>query len=302
MRRWLETCFGFSRNEYNGLIVLLVLIVSITAFPYTYSLFKSKEVVTEAELLAAIKLALIEKQKIAQQASGRITSRYPIKKKSDLFFFDPNTIDQTGWEQLGLSTKQAQAILKYRKAGGYFKRSEDLRKMYTISKAQYSRLSPYVHISTAVLKRNGFEGDVDAKPAYQKPVPAFIELNGADTAELDRIKGIGQTFARRIVTYRERIGGFYKKEQLMEVFGLDSAKYIEIKGQVWVDLSRLKKINVNIASVEDFRGHPYLRYKQVNALIEYRKQHGNYSNIADLKKVIILNQETINRLAPYLEF
>ncbi|MNL38591.1 Helix-hairpin-helix motif protein [compost metagenome] len=86
------------------------------------------------------------------------------------------------------------------------------------------------------------------------------------------------------------------------MFGLDSAKFDEVKGQVILDLSGIKKINVNTAGADDFRNHPYIRYKQVNALIQYRKQHGNYSNIADLNKVLILNQETISRLAPYLEF
>jgi len=46
----------------------------------------------------------------------------------------------------------------------------------------------------------------------------------------------------------------------------------------------------------------FIRYKQVNATIEYRKQHGNYSNIADLNKVAILNRETVECLAPYLTF
>jgi competence protein ComEA len=109
-------------------------------------------------------------------------------------------------------------------------------------------------------------------------------------------------FANRIVKYRARIGGFYKKEQLMEVFGLDSVKYTEIKDQIIVDVSKIKKININTVEIEDFKNHPYIRYKQVNALVQYRKQHGKYSNFADLNKVAILNQETIDRLAAYLEF
>jgi competence ComEA-like helix-hairpin-helix protein len=86
------------------------------------------------------------------------------------------------------------------------------------------------------------------------------------------------------------------------VFGLDSAKFEEIKNQISVNASELKMININTAKLEDFKGHPYVRYKQVNAIIEYRKQHGNYSNIADLNKVAILSQEMIERLAPYLTF
>ena len=305
MRKWLNAYFGFSRNEFNGLMALLVLIVLMMSFPYAYSLLKTEEPVTEAEQLAVIKLALADQQKILRTSTHKKTNRYSGKKKPDPFVFDPNTIDQSSWEELGLSAKQAQSILRYRKKGGSFRRTEDLKKMYTISENMYSRLAPYVRIADndeRVEGVTGFKPKIYSKPAHRKEVSVMIEVNGADTIELDKIKGIGMAFANRIVKYRERMGGFYKKEQLMEVFGLDSVKYLEIKDQVRVDASILKKININTASAEDLKGHPYLRYKQVNALIQYRKQHGNYSNIADLNKVAILDQETIKRLTAYLEF
>jgi competence protein ComEA len=106
----------------------------------------------------------------------------------------------------------------------------------------------------------------------------------------------------RILTYRERLGGFVNKEQLLEVFGLDSLKYAEIKNQIRVDPVSVRKININTATVEQYKNHPYLRFKQINAIIQYRKQHGNYSNIADLAKVVVIPAETIARLAPYLTF
>lgn len=302
MRKWLNAYFGFSKKEFNGLMALLVLIVFMMSFPYAYSLLKTEEPVTEAEQLAVIKLALADQQKILHTSTPKRTNRFSGNKKPDPFVFDPNTIDQSGWEELGLSAKQAQAVLRYRKKGGYFRSSEDLKKMYTISENMYSRLAPYVRIAVNDAGVTGFKPKIYSKPVHVKTVQVVIEINGADTIELDKIKGIGMAFANRIVKYRERVGGFYKKEQLMEVFGLDSVKYLEIKDQVRIDASILKKININTASAEDLKGHPYLRYKQVNALIQYRKQHGNYSNIADLNKVAILNQETINRLAAYLEF
>lgn len=302
MRKWLNTYFGFSKKEFNGLMALFVLIVFIMSFPYAYSLLKREEPVTEAEQLAVIKLALADQQKVLHTSARERINHFSGKKKPDPFVFDPNTIDQSGWEELGLSAKQAQAILRYRKKGGYFRRTEDLKKMYTINENMYSRLAPYVRIADNDEGVTGFKPKIYPKPVHEKTVRVTIEINGADTIELDKIKGIGMAFANRIVKYRERIGGFYKKEQLMEVFGLDSVKYFEIRDQVRIDASILKKININTASAEDLKGHPYLRYKQVNALIQYRKQHGNYSNIAGLNKVAILNQETINRLAAYLEF
>jgi competence protein ComEA len=128
----------------------------------------------------------------------------------------------------------------------------------------------------------------------------MVELNAADSASLDDIRGIGPAFALRILNYRERVGGYVSTAQLMEVFGLDSLKFSEIKNQVRVDASLIRKININTATAENFKNHPYLRFKQINAIIQYRKQHGNYSNIADLSKVVVIPAETVARLAPYL--
>lgn len=301
MRKWLDIYFGFSRREFNGLMVLVVIIGLVMLFPYAYSLMKTEVTITAAEQNAILQLARVDKQKILHVREYKRTNDWPGKaRKTELFVFDPNAIGQEDWEKLGLSAKQAQAILRYSEKGGKFRKKEDLQRMYTISSQMYKKLAPYVSIAD----REGVNGTYKqaVKTKYVKPEHSIIELNGADTTALDKIKGIGMVFANRIVKYRERLGGFYKKEQLMEVFGLDSVKYNEVKDQVTLDLSKLKKISINTAGADDFRNHPYIRYKQVNALIQYRKQHGNYSNIADLNKVLILNQETISRLAPYLEF
>ncbi|WP_316816049.1 ComEA family DNA-binding protein [Pedobacter nyackensis] len=300
MKKWLDTYFGFSQREFNGLMTLVALIGLTMLLPYVYSLIKEEEPVTEAEQQAVLKLALLEQQKILLKGRDKLHFKHRDKRNTQLFMFDPNTNRQEDWEKLGLSVKQASAILNYTARGGRFNKVEDLKKMYTISEATYRRLVPYVKI--APINTAESQPKVYIKQQYESRVVVKIEINNADTTELDKIKGIGMTFANRIVKYRDRIGGFYKKEQLMEVFGLDSVKYNEIKDQILVDASRLKRINVNTARFEDFKNHPYIRYKQVNALIAYRKQHGNYGNIADLNKVAILDQETINRLAAYLEF
>jgi len=162
----------------------------------------------------------------------------------------------------------------------------------------YEELVPYVVIAGS--RDSTYINKLPAR--IKKTVAVLIALNTADTLELDKIKGIGPAFARRIVSYRDRLGGFYKKEQLLEVFGLDSLKFQEIKDQVYVDEAKVVKVNLNTAVYETLKNHPYLRSKQINAILQYRKQHGNYSNIADLKKVAILSATDVERLEPYFSF
>ncbi len=130
----------------------------------------------------------------------------------------------------------------------------------------------------------------------------IIELNTADTSKLRELKGIGSSFARRVINYRNRLGGFYKKEQLKEVFGLDSEKYVSVQSQVSVDLSKIKKIPINTTTFEGLSRFPYLSFKQMNAIIQFREQHGEYESMDDLGNVAILDQTTLQKIKPYITF
>jgi len=129
-----------------------------------------------------------------------------------------------------------------------------------------------------------------------------IELNAADSAQLTQVRGIGASFAVRIIRYRNRIGGFYNKEQLKEVFELDSAKYSEIKDQLTVNPSAVIKVNINTISFASLRQSPYLSYKQASAIIEYRTQHGNYNSIDDVGNVAIITPDVLRKIEPYIKF
>lgn len=304
MRKWLNNYFDFSKSQFNGLLVLVVLIFIISAVPYLYQLVAPEIIISDAEQEAINELMQHGASSVSDPETRKARGFKENDTQHSLFFFDPNTLGLAGWQKLGLSEKQAGAILKYLAKGGKFRSKEDLKKMYTISEEVYVRLLPYVSIK--IVKKEDAVGfkikSNEVKAAYPRAALKIIEVNQADSAALDEIKGIGPAFASRIIKYRDRLGGFYKKEQLMEVFGLDSVKFNEIKGQVFVNPETIRKIHINTVQIEYFKNHPYIRYKQVNALIEYRKQHGNYSNIADLSNVEILNQETLMRLAPYFIF
>jgi competence ComEA-like helix-hairpin-helix protein len=130
----------------------------------------------------------------------------------------------------------------------------------------------------------------------------IIELNKADSAELTHVHGIGPSFARRIIAYRKKLGGYINKEQLREVYGLDADKYAEIEDQVKVDASGIPHLPINTIGFEDLRRFPYLSYKQANAIIQYRNQHGNYNSIADMADIAILNEDILRKIAPYITF
>lgn len=289
--------FDFSKGELNGLVALVCIILILIAFPLCYDYYQSKyDKPSQNELKALQELVLADKFQKNNFANAKaIIENDEEKISTTLFAFDPNTIDLSDWQKLGLSVKQAQSIINYRNKGGKFYKPADLAKMYTITPQKFAELEPYIQIAS----NHNADGKFASK-SFPKKELVIVELNGADTLMLDEIKGVGAAFARRIAKYRDRVGGFYQKEQLLEVYGLDSVKFAEIKNQVRIDASLIKKIEINKVQFNDLKANPYLSYKQINAIINYRKQHGDYRSIEDLKKVILLDKQALERISPYL--
>ena len=129
-------------------------------------------------------------------------------------------------------------------------------------------------------------------PDYKKkksiPVkpPVMIEINTADTAELISLYGIGKVFAERIHKYRGLLGGFYSKDQLLEVYGMDSIRFDQFKGQVEIDTNVLVKIPINEEEFKTLLRHPYLDYETVKAIVNYRQKNDSIPNDSILRCVI----------------
>ena len=156
-------------------------------------------------------------------------------------------------------------------------------------------LEPYISLPISRETRKSFENK-----KFEKKEVAKVELNSADTAALRKIRGIGPAFSMRIVKYRNLLGGFVNINQLKEVKGIDSLKYAEISPYMFVNPYIIRKININTVTFEELKKHPYFGYNISLSIINYRKQHGDYTSITDLKKLALITDEVYNRIAPYL--
>jgi DNA uptake protein ComE-like DNA-binding protein len=133
---------------------------------------------------------------------------------------------------------------------------------------------------------------------YNKQV-TVIDINTADSLALLDVKGIGPAFAGRIVKYRNLLGGFVKKEQLMEVYGLDKEKYDGIKNQVKVSAPHTT-INLNNANYKQLSKHPYIKSNLTKAIFALKKKLGTFKTVDDIKQIDLVTDELYNKLAPYL--
>ena len=148
---------------------------------------------------------------------------------------------------------------------------------------------------------------IPATPAsssfYQTQYPKkslSFELNTADSLDLVQLYNIGPVIARRILKYRSLLGGYVRKEQLREVYGIDSARYNDIAPHLTVDPSRITPIDINTADIDRLKRHPYLDYYQAKAIIRLREERGAYAGVRDILNIPIIDSETFTRIEPYL--
>ena len=287
MKAYFKNYLSVTKKEWNGMVVLIILMALVLAAPYVYQMFRKDNIINFNEFDKAV--TLLSKGKKVSSAGNSWANESKVAN-AKLFTFNPNELSDAGWQKLGLSDHQIKVIKNYEEKGGRFYTKADVKKMYSITDADYQRLEPYITIP-------------DTYHHTEKAAPGeVIEVNSADSTKLTRIRGIGPAFAMRIIRYRERVGGFYNKEQLKEVFGIDEAKYTEIQGGITVDNQHISKINVNVASLNELRRFPYLSFKQANAILEYHNQHGDYASIDDMKNIAILDDGILRKIEPYLIF
>ena len=128
-----------------------------------------------------------------------------------------------------------------------------------------------------------------------------LDINLADSLAWIGLKGIGPGFAKRILAYRQRLGGFNEVLQLKEVYGLDSVWVEENKSHLKIGAGVFRTLRVNQLAWNEFR-HPYLLYAQVKLFLTYRKQHPYISSYEDLEKIHGLDLSIWTRLKPYLSY
>lgn len=215
------------------------------------------------------------------------------------FPFDPNTVDRTSLLQLGFSAYATDNLLNYRNKGGRFKNVSDVKKIYGVDATLFDHIKPLI-----IFEQNEKGLDASAPesiPASYDAPPIVLDINQADIEEWQQLYGIGPAYAKRIVRFREALGGFVSIDQIGEVYGLPDSTFQQIKP--FLQPSPLfKKININTATEEELKKHPYISWKQAGVIYNYKTQHPPFENIQDLEKVKALPKDVIEKLEPYLTF
>jgi competence protein ComEA len=308
----------FTRRDRIAIIAIITLIGTIFFLPKAMSIQgSSKPTTADTAWVAAMKR--IEKKEIdnnhqykdygddnsAAYQYDRSNNNHYSKAKGELFLFDPNTLPTEGWQKLGLRDKTIGTIQNYLNKGGKFRKPEDLQRIYGLFPNEFERIAPYIKIESAS-ETNTYKDFTNNQPSENPLAKTYtsrysvVDINSADTTALIALPGIGSKLATRIITFRDKLGGFYSIAQVGETFGLPDSTFQKVKQYLKIENTSLKKFNINKATIDELKAHPYIRYSLANPIIAYRNEHGPFAKVEDIKKVMMVTDEVYNKIVPYL--
>ncbi|WP_139856223.1 helix-hairpin-helix domain-containing protein [Aequorivita sinensis] len=289
----LKSHFTFSKQQRSGILFLLLLIVTLLCLFWFVDFSESESFDTSSEEITSIKneidsLRLIE-----------IEKRKP--KRSE---FNPNFITDYSGYVLGLSNEEIDRLLQYRKEGKWINSAADFKRVTGVSDSLLAEIRPYFKFpewvnnsaskvsATSINQNKGFV----ARPFSQK-----IDLNQATETQLQQVSGIGEALSKRIVSYRESIGGFSDEKQLYAVYGL-SPEVVERTLNVFTVKTpkEIIKINVNNASASDIATIPGVSFELAKKIWEYRRLREKITNVEELNKIEGMSQRKLQLIQLYL--
>ncbi len=298
-KKLMSKLFGVGKSEFSGFrllaITALLCIIGLGVTNYL-SLSPYSNYEQDARKLDSL-LFLMESR-----------DELKINKRRSYSFenFDPNTVPIEKLIGYGFPPKLAKRLINYRATGARFNKPKDLLKLYGFPDSLYSQVEDYIVIAPfPISKKTIVQAEkvwVEPKPKVKEKLPIF-DLNLADTAVFQTIKGVGSKLSNRIVEYRTSLGGFVSNNQLYQIYRLDSTVVQKIISTSIITTDfEPTKININQATKEQLAAHPYINWTQAKLIIAYRNQHGAFITTNDILKVYSIDENWIKNNAPYLSF
>ena len=293
-KHWYKQYHNFSKKDRNGIMILSILIVFVAIINISLGFIKPKSNYDYSKFERAIN----------EWESSQTTNN---QDYNILFLFNPNTITQEELDSLDLPFYVKRNLLRYREAGGRIRSVDDFGRIYGMNDSIFDAVKDFIVIETQYEATKSTNLTIPENRSNEPPKTSNyrettkIELNSTDSLELIKLNGIGAVFASRIVRYRNLLGGFYKKEQLLEVYNFPEETFNSLANSIEADPDKIKKMQLNSAEFAELLRHPYLSREQVQAIINYRNANGAFQSVDELIRNNILDSLTFLKIEPYLE-
>ncbi|TXF89834.1 helix-hairpin-helix domain-containing protein [Neolewinella aurantiaca] len=225
------------------------------------------------------------------------------KAPAQRFTFDPNTITKDSFQLLGFPEWQAKSLVRYRgDRATTFRRATDLRRVGALDSVLVESILDLVRIAPSTSPAPAAAPKTYAyKPKTPPPPPASFDINSSDTTAWQSLPGIGSYRAKRIVRFRDAMGGFSSVSQVAETRGLPDSTFQLIE-QYLAPGKIYRPLVINRATYEELKKHPYISRNLANSIVKNREKFGRFNGPEDLSRLRLINDENKPRILPYLSF
>jgi DNA uptake protein ComE-like DNA-binding protein len=254
---------------------------------------------------------VIEKEYLGKQEWLSLQSQIDAEKlvnRNDvpkIYPFNPNFISDYKGYKLGMSVKEIDRFLAFRKNNKFVNSPKEFQNVTKVSDSLLNAIAPFFKFPDWVNHKKEFteHKDFSNSAFVKKEKIVKIDINQATKEDLIEIYGIGEAISTRILSQKEKLGGFVSMEQLNDVWGLSPEVITNLNAHfAIVKLPNLNKIDINNASLKALSQFFYFKYDLAKQIVKYRSMNGDFKNIEDLIKINDFPVEKANFIALYLDF
>lgn len=289
-----KTYFKFTTLQRTGILILFSIII-ILQLIYFFVDFSQKETFfTDKEEWLSLQKEINAAKLVHNDENQAVKS------------FNPNFITDYKGYKLGLSVREMDRLLEFRKENKFVNSAEEFQEVTKISDSLLAVISPFFKFPNWIKNKPNFKyekKEYTQKADFKKEAIKVLDINQASSEDLIKIYGIGEALSARIIKQREVLGYFVSMEQMNEIWGLSPDVVAELNSHFKIVLpSDFKKIAINDASLKELSQFPYFKYALAKQIVTYRSMNGNFNNIEDLSKIKGFPVEKAKIIALYLEF
>ncbi|MBT0608974.1 ComEA family DNA-binding protein [Aequorivita echinoideorum] len=285
--------FSFNRQQRSGILFLLFLLIGLLCLYFFVDFSEESSFDTSSSEIVALQKQIDSLQ--VAEIENRKPKRYP---------FNPNFITDYKGYTLGMTSEEIDLLLAYRKDGKWINSAADFKKVTGISDSLLAEISPLFKFPDWVTNpknKSDFKKFKDDKGFSEKTYAQKIDLNKATSEELQKVSGIGEVLAGKIISHREKLKGFSDDNQLYDVYGLDPAVVMRTLNLFTVKTPReIVKMNLNKATASDIATIPNVSFDLAKKIWEYRILHEKVQSFQELDKIPGITERKLQVIQLYL--
>jgi len=291
----IKSFFNFSKDQRKGILLLFFIIIGLQIGYYFMDFNPIHKPSPEEQNWLSLQ-STIDTLKLQKH-----------EKSYKMYPFNPNFITDFKGYKLGMKVEEIDRLLAFRKQGKFANSPEEFQKVTRISDSLLDAIAPFFKFPDWVNKKNqGNYQNSYAKSNWKefpkKVAMKVLDINQATKEDLMKVYGIGDAISDRILAQKDTYGGFVSMEQMNEIWGLSPEvisnlnKYFKI-----TSLPKIKKININNASIKELGQFPYFKYPISKNIVTYRSMNGDLK-IEDLANIKAFPVDKVKIIVLYLEF